>query len=148
MKLKSLTLIENTVENVWPKFNKDLFVQLKPPFVNLVVERFDGCRQDDLFNLQVSIFGKLIHWNGKITKHYISEKECYFIDEGILLPWPLIKWTHKHRIIKSGFDKCFISDEVEFITHNMFLDFMMYINFRIMFMLRKPIYKKVLGRNI
>jgi ligand-binding SRPBCC domain-containing protein len=145
MKFKMTTLIDNHFQAVWLKFNRQLFENLKPSFLSLNVVRFDGCRQGDTFDLKIGIFGQWIEWKGKISKHAELTSECYFIDEGLVLPRPLTFWQHKHRIVKSGVDKSFVIDEVEYKTNSIFLDYFIYPGILIGFFLRKPYYRKLLG---
>ncbi len=96
MNLYFKTPVKGSVEKVLSGFNKELFMNLKPPGVKVDLRRFDGCKKGDLIELElVSPFGKQV-WEGKIIENYESENEAYFIDIGVKLPFPIKSWRHKH----------------------------------------------------
>ncbi len=144
MKIFVNTVVNNHYLKVAEGFNLELFKALKPSFVDLEVKRFDGCKKSDRFHLVIGLF-KLFRqdWIGVITEDGQNEEEAYFIDEGVKLPKPLIKWKHKHRIIKQSEFNSLIRDEIEYFTNNSLLDWLIWPVMKIQFSLRSPIYKKI-----
>lgn len=141
MKILIKTPITKDYHEVFALFNRELFIALKPPVVNLVVERFDGCKKGDEVHLNIN--GQ--RWVSHITEFYESDDEIYFIDIGVIIPPPLSNWKHIHRIVRTGQGSCEVIDDIEFTTGNTFLDKIIYPAFYTMFLLRRPIYKKKLS---
>ncbi|MBI0401480.1 SRPBCC family protein [Cyclobacterium marinum] len=128
-------------------FNSDLFKALNPPFPPVKLLRFDGSSPGDLVSLALNFIFFKQEWTSKITADHLDEKEYFFIDEGIKLPFFLKKWRHKHRIVANGVDQSTIIDEITFSTPNRLLDYLMYPVLYFQFSLRKPIYKKVFSKD-
>lgn len=146
MKIVIKTKIDKNYQIVFSKFNLQLFKALKPPFVQLEVERFDGCKKGDEVHLKMLLFGWLKQkWISHITADFKSEYEIYFVDEGAYLPPPLKKWKHIHRIDKINELSCFVIDDIEYTSGNVALDLLLYPALYLMFLYRKPIYKRVLS---
>lgn len=146
MKILLKTKIEKNYQVVFSKFNLDLFRALKPPVMNLVVERFDGCKKGDEVHLKMDLFGAFKQkWISHITEDFRSDYEIYFVDVGALLPPPLTKWTHIHRIEKINELSSYVVDDVEYTSGNHILDLLMYPALYSMFLYRKPIYKRKLS---
>ena len=114
--------------------------------INLVVERFDGCKKGDEVHLKMDLFGLLNQkWVSHITDDFRSDYEIHFVDEGAILPPPLKKWKHIHRIQKINELSSYIIDDIEFTCGNPALDLLIYPALYAMFFYRKPIYKKELS---
>lgn len=141
MKILIKTPIEKDYRTVFLQFDLKLFTALKPPLVNLVVERFDGCKKGDEVHLKVA--GQ--KWVSHITELYEGDDEIYFVDIGVIIPPPLTSWRHVHRIEHAGKNKCFVIDDIEYSTGNKLLDKLIYPAIKAMFLLRKPIYIKELS---
>ena len=69
MKILVQTPISRPYDEVFKGFNQKLFEALKPPLLNLKVERFDGCNKGDEVHLLVS--NK--RWVSHITDFYKDE---------------------------------------------------------------------------
>ena len=146
MKIFIKTRIEKNYQIIFSKFNIDLFKALKPPLINLEVERFDGCKSGDEVHLKMSLFGIINQrWISHITKDVKSNYDIYFIDEGALIPPPLKKWTHYHRIEKISELASFVIDDIDYTTGSSILDLILYPVFYSIFYYRKPIYKRELS---
>jgi ligand-binding SRPBCC domain-containing protein len=146
MKILIKTRIEKNYQVLFTKFTIDLFKALKPPFVNLVVERFDGCKKGDEVHLKMDLFGKFNQrWISHITDDFRGDYEIHFVDEGALLPPPLIKWKHIHRIEKINELASYIVDDIEYTSGNKALDLVLYPALYLMFFYRVPIYKRELS---
>ena len=145
MKIFIKTRIEKNYQIIFSNFNLALFEALKPPLMKLTVERFDGCKAGDEVHLKMSLFGVLNQrWISHITKDVKSDYDIYFVDEGVLIPPPLKKWTHYHRIEKISELASFVIDDIDYKTGYSFLDIILYPPLYLMFYYRKPIYKREL----
>lgn len=141
MKILISTPIKKNFRDVFAQFNVKLFEALKPPLVNLVVERFDGCKKGDEVHLRVA--GQ--KWISHITENFESDDEIYFVDRGVIIPPPLKHWLHVHRIERTGNDSCNVIDDIEFSTGNAFIDKLIYPALYAMFSMRRAIYKRELS---
>ncbi len=146
MKIIIKTKVEKNFQIVFSKFNLQLFQALKPPLMSLTVERFDGCKKGDEVHLKMNLFGFLDQkWISHITGDFKSNYEIYFVDEGALLPPPLSKWKHIHRIEKINELSSFVIDDIEYTSGNKMLDIALYPALYAMFAYRRPIYKRELS---
>jgi ligand-binding SRPBCC domain-containing protein len=146
MKILIKTRIDKNYQIIFSKFNLQLFKALKPPLVNLSVERFDGCKKDDEIHLKMDFFGLINQkWISRITEDFRSDYEIHFIDEGTFLPPPLKKWKHTHRIEKINELTSFVVDDIEYSCGNKVIDLAIYPPLYLMFLYRVPIYKKELS---
>ncbi len=109
--------------------------------VNLKIERFDGCKKGDEVHLLVA--GQ--RWVSHITELYEDEDEIYFVDVGAIIPPPLTKWKHIHRIERTGKNTCNVIDDIEFSTGNKYTDKLIYPALMAMFLLRRPVYIRELS---
>ena len=114
MKLLFETVIHRDLKTVKAGFNKDLFMALKPPGVNLDVARFDGCEAGHEVHLNIKSFGVAQKWVSHITEDKETPEEWYFVDEGHQIPWPLSSWKHIHRVIFLGENSSKIVDDISF----------------------------------
>ena len=95
--------IKTRIENRTPKellelFNEDLFRALKPPVMNLQVERFDGCQTNHEVHLKMDVFGLMNQkWISLITDHGESFEECFFVDDQLQYKTSLIFKIHSIR---------------------------------------------------
>ena len=104
--------------------------------------RFDGSASGDLVSLELNFIFFKQKWTSEIIEDQTDEKEFYFIDKGIELPFFLKKWTHKHRIIKDG-ENAIIRDEIEYQAPFLLLTWLLYPAMLLQFAYRKPIYKRI-----
>lgn len=141
MKIRISTPINRNFREVFALFNLKLFEALKPPVVNLKVERFDGCKKGDEVHLKVA--GQ--KWVSHITDYVENKDEIYFVDRGVIIPPPLNHWLHIHRIERTGENSCNVIDDIEYSTGNIFIDKLIYPALYAMFSMRKPIYKRELS---
>ena len=141
MKILIKTPIENDYRSVFSRFNMKLFAALKPPFVNLRIDRFDGCKKGDEVHLQVA--GQ--RWVSHITELHEDENQIYFVDIGVIIPPPLTSWRHVHRIERAGKNKCHVIDDIEYSTGNKITDKLLYPAIMAMFLLRRPVYIRELS---
>lgn len=114
MKILFETPIDRPFLEVRDGFNQKLFEALKPPGVALEVERFDGCKKGDEFALNISMLGKTQSWQGLVTQDETTSEHWFFVDEGKVLPWPLTKWKHIHKVVKVTENTSKIIDDISF----------------------------------
>ncbi len=112
MNLKFKTPVPSSLDKVKSGFNKKLFEFLTPPWVSIALERFDGCKTHDEIHLKMKQAGLTQQWVSVVTSEEESTHEWSFVDEGKLLPWPLKKWRHHHRVIKTSETAVEIVDDI------------------------------------
>ena len=142
MKINIETKVNENYKSVYERFDEQLFLALKPPLMPLELLRFDGSAKGDQVHLKLGLGALAMRWDALIIEDGISETECYFIDEGIQLPFFLKKWKHRHRILKVDNDTSIIVDDIYFETPNSVLDYLLYPMMYLQFYMRKPVYKK------
>ncbi len=136
------TTLENTTkEAVLNGFTKDFFLKLAPPFPRLTLLQFDGSEKGNEIHLELNMFVAKKKWISLVTENGSSEKISYFIDEGNLLPPPLKYWQHRHILHQSG-TSVIIEDNVTYSTKSRLLNAFLLPFFYLLFLYRKPIYKK------
>ena len=138
------TAVSTPIQKVWEQFDEDLFIALKPPFLPLIVDRFDGCKPGDEIHLQVGPFK--MKWIGHITEANSSNERYEFIDEGIQLPFPLKKWRHHHIIQQTAAGHSEIIDDVLYSCHNKAQEILIHPFLGLQFALRRPVYQRLFGR--
>ncbi len=141
MRIVLKTKVNQDYKKVFPQFDLKLFLALKPPFLPVILDRFDGSNLNHQVHMRINLIIKKEKWITIITDEGEKENELYFIDEANVLPFFLTKWIHKHRIIKSGNGSTII-DDVFFETSHFIFTIFLYPVFLIQFLYRKPIYKK------
>ena len=111
------TRVSGSYQEVFSRFDRDLFEALKPIGMQLEIVTFDGSKVGDRVHLR---FGSPINtdWISDIIEEGGDEDHLYFIDKGIKLPWPLKSWSHKHIVAQDGINSCFIIDEMTYDTGN------------------------------
>ena len=145
MKLTIQTSVQQSYQQVWAGFTKDLFTKLSPPFPPVKVIRFDGCLKGDIVELELNFLVFKQSWKSLITNQQTTDVDIFFLDEGIKLPFFLSSWRHYHRIIKDS-NNTIIADEIEFRTPTILTDYLLYPLLWAQFAYRKPIYRSVFNR--
>jgi len=125
MKLKFKTEVHSEMYKTFESFDQSLFRQLSFPLTSVRFERFDGMDKGDEYKFYVSIFGLEQFWHGLVLRRFTSEKECYFIEIGKKLPFPLTAWTHKHKFITAGTNLTTLVDEVEYRCRYKLLEYIL-----------------------
>lgn len=141
MNITLTTTVQQDYRRVWAGFNQRLFDQLNPPFPPVKVVRFDGCRTGDVVHLRLNFLLFRQDWISSIVEQDETDREIYFIDKGVELPFFLASWQHRHRIIRDG-DHTRITDEITFRTPTRLTDFLLYPILYGLFAYRKPVYKR------
>ena len=135
---------DTTKEGVLKAFDRSMFLRLAPPFPKLQVLRFDGCETTNEIHLELNLIFFKNRWTSLVTAHGSKNNELYFIDEGTTLPAPLQFWKHYHGIHQKG-TYVVIEDNVTYRSGNKILDVLLCPFFCLIFIYRKPIYKKYLS---
>lgn len=146
MKFILRTNVAQSLENVKEGFNEDLFSELSPPFPKVKIKQFDGSKKGDIVSLELNFFLFRQNWTSKIVDEGSSDMAYFFIDEGIILPFGLKFWRHKHTL-KSLNEQTQIIDEVEFRSWNGLASLLLFPILLSQFFYRKPIYKRIFGQN-
>lgn len=81
-------------------------------------------------------------WVSKITEVVLGETEAFFVDEGIVLPFGLTFWSHKHIVRKVSDTIVEIEDLITLDTKYSILTWFFYQIFKVQFLGRKKDYKR------
>lgn len=146
MKLIVETVVAQNYLQVKEGFTESLFLKLNPPFPPVKLIRFDGSEIGDLVSLELNFLLFKQNWTSKITESQLTEREYFFVDEGIQLPFFLNSWKHKHRLVKNG-NQCLIRDEITYQGPNKVITALLFPVLKGQFLYRKPIYQKLFGRS-
>ncbi|HKK87935.1 MAG TPA: hypothetical protein VJ917_03735 [Saprospiraceae bacterium] len=128
-------------KQVFNAFDEKLFRYLLPSFPKMELKKFTGSSKGDVVHIYMHVLGGQ-DWVSDITEDACSSNECYFVDEGRQLPFPLRSWRHKHRILKTADQTSIIRDEIEFSSGFQLLDYLIYPFLYLAFYPRKKAYKK------
>ena len=142
MHLKIKTLIRGvSKDRIKQGFTKQLFLSLNPPLPKVKLLQFDGCKSGDVVGLELNFILFRQKWVSEIVEDDEHEQVWYFIDKGILLPFFLSFWEHRH-IVESGESGSVIIDDISFSTGFLITDLFLYPLLSLQFLYRKPIYRK------
>ena len=144
MKVQCSTIVPGTVSEVFSRFDRSLFEALKPPGMPMRLDRYDGNAAGD--RIHVTIGAPLLpqRWESVIVERGQSANECFFVDEGRILPFPLKYWRHVHRVRSAG-EQVEIIDDIDFRTAIRPLDPLMWLLIALMMNLRRPVYRSFFG---
>lgn len=142
MKITLETQVQQDYLKVKEGFNKSLFFKLSPPFPPVKLLRFDGSKKGDIVSLELNFIFFRQKWTSEIIEDQTNDKEFYFVDEGVELPFFLKEWRHKHRIIQSD-GGSIIRDEINYKSGFSLLTLLLYPVLYLQFLYRKPIYMKI-----
>ncbi len=142
MKIRFETVVHQNYEKVLAGFDRRLFEALKPPLLEMTLERYDGSKEGDIVALEINIFGKRSKWVSVITSNGKDKNSSWFVDEGETLPAPLKKWHHRHTIERMSEFKSKIIDEIHYRCANKAIELAIYPALYAQFAYRIPVYKK------
>lgn len=142
MKIEIKTLVNGNYKEVLSRFDRSLFMALKPPLIQLNLTSFEGCTKGDKVEMELGIFGIKQIWKSLITDNQESNAEIFFIDEGVVLPPPLKSWKHKHILRNINDTETLIVDDIEYSSGNGLIDILLYPVMYFQFWYRKPIYRR------
>ncbi len=138
MNIKIETAVNADFQTVYEAFDEQLFKALNPPLLPVKLLRFDGCKKGDEVHLQFP-FG--MKWVSLITDSQLDTSGFVFVDEGQVLPFPLKKWKHQHKILRKK-KMTIIVDDIQYQTPHILLDWLLYPVLYTQFLYRKPIYQR------
>jgi ligand-binding SRPBCC domain-containing protein len=121
---------------IFERFDEHLFKYLLPPGAQLM--EFGGSKKGDIVHLKLPLAGE---WVSEITENASSKDNCYFIDEGRKLPFPLKAWRHKHILHRVG-NCTIIEDNMSFSTGYSITDLIFYPVLYLSFLPRVWQYKR------
>ena len=148
MRIIIKTQVEQDYQTVFSRFDKDLFLALKPPFLPLTLRQFDGSMKGDEVKIRLGKGFLSQDWDALIIDQKETEDEIYFIDKGTKLPFFLKTWQHKHRIINLKSQNSEIIDDIRYTTPlGKMMDIIFYPILYIQFWMRKPVYKRYFSKN-
>lgn len=124
-------------------FDEALFRRLAPPFPRLRLLRFDGSQPGDEVAVELLTGFRRFRWTSRITERQATDREAWFVDEGMELPPPLRSWRHRHLVTSRGENLATIHDIIDYGTGSRFLDLLLYPLLWAQFAYRKPIYRRV-----
>ncbi|MEQ8517710.1 MAG: hypothetical protein RLN79_10495 [Cytophagales bacterium] len=142
MKLYIKTTVKQPILKVWEGFDESLFVKLAPPFPSVKLLQFDGSKKGDRVGLELNFLLFRQKWVSDIIDHNENEDQIFFIDKGVILPFFLKTWQHKHILKREG-DGTEIIDDIRYSTGTLLTDILMFPALYLQFLYRKPVYKKI-----
>lgn len=114
MKIHFETILNRPLSEIKAGFTRELFLYLSPPGVKVNLRRFDGCSPGNEVHLEIQSPIMKQQWVSLITAENESASEWSFVDEGKVLPFPLKRWRHHHRVISLGDGTSKIVDDISF----------------------------------
>ena len=144
MNLQLQTTVQGNYRDLIDRFDRELFEALAPRQGEMEIVEFTGSRKGDRVHLR---FLKPIRaeWVSVITEDCINDREAYFVDEGVQLPWPLAYWQHRHVVRKITNDTSCIIDDIAFRGATPLLTALLYPAIYLGFYPRKKIYRTYFG---
>ena len=141
MNLILKTKVKGNYKDIINQFDLDLFEALAPPGPKMEIVEFTGSKKGDRVHIR---FTRPLRteWISDITADEINDREAYFIDEGVKLPFPLKFWKHKHLVRKIDEHNSEIIDDITYQGSNFLLTLLMYPAMFLAFFPRKRIYRK------
>ncbi len=145
MNLQLKTKVKGNYQDIMARFDRQLFEALAPKQGEMEIVEFTGSKKGDRVHIR---FKKPIkaEWVSLITEDEVNEKEAYFVDEGVQLPFPLSYWKHKHIVRKATEDTSCIIDDITFRGPNVLMDYLLYPAIYLGFYPRKKVYQEYFGK--
>ncbi|HEX8658131.1 MAG TPA: hypothetical protein VF690_11370 [Hymenobacter sp.] len=141
------TAVAQPPAQVMAGFTRALFEALAPPFPQLRVLRFDGCRTGDHVDIELDTLVKRLRWTSLIVDAgQLPDGTLFFVDEGQQLPPPLRYWRHRHLIEPGPGGTSVVVDNLEYRTASKMLDALLYPAMWAQFAWRQPIYRRWFGK--
>ena len=144
MKIRFETRVKGYYKEVMKRFDRDLFEALKPKQGDMEIVEFTGSEPGDKVHIRFNSPVKA-EWISHITEREINEKEAFFTDEGVRLPFPLSYWKHRHVVQKITEDRSCIIDDITFKGSNWLMTQILYPAIFAGFFPRKKIYRNYFG---
>ena len=141
MKFTIKTPVPGNYVDVMNAFDRDLFEYLKPKGAKMEIVEFTGSKTGDKVHIRF-VSPIKADWISEIVDHGVNDQEAFFLDKGVVLPWPLKKWKHRHVVKNAGKKESVIEDQIEYKTSNVILDALIRPFMFMGFYLRRAQYKK------
>lgn len=142
MRVKLVTQVEASMDEVIKGFNEELFGKLNPPYPKAEIKQFDGSVKGDKVVIVLNFLLFKQKWVSEIISNESRANYYEFVDKGIELPFFLSEWQHRH-IIKQEGQRCYIVDDISFLSKNKVTTYILYPFLYLLFLYRKPIYASV-----
>lgn len=140
MNIRLKTKVDGNYKLVMEQFDRKLFEALKPKHGKMEIVKFTGSKKGDIVHLKFLSPIKT-EWISEIVEDGENEKEAFFIDEGIQLPFPISFWKHQHIVQKLTDDSSYIIDDMTFKGVNSLFTLLLYPILYIAFYPRKKVYQ-------
>ena len=144
MKIVFKTKVKGHHRSIINRFDKELFMALAPKMAKIKLIEFTGSEKGDKVHIEF-IRPIKTTWISDIIDHGYEQDRSYFIDKGIVLPFPLKFWEHHHIIEKIDENNSFIIDDIRFKGINFIFSLILYPGILMGFLPRKSIYRKYFG---
>ncbi len=140
MNIQLKTIVDGHYLEVMKRFDQNLFEALKPAQADMEIVEFTGSKKGDRVHIRFNSPVKA-EWVSVITEDGNDEKEAWFVDEGVQLPFPLSYWRHRHVVQKISDQQSCIIDDMTFKGTNILLTALLYPAIYAGFYPRKKIYQ-------
>jgi len=121
MNLEFRTPIKRPFQDIQARFDSELFLRLSKGLLPFNMERFDGCKKGDEIHIKIGMWPFKFRWVSLISYEETNASGWSFIDEGKVLPWPLIYWKHHHRVDRISATESTIVDSIQYECSPTFL---------------------------
>ncbi|MDB4438831.1 hypothetical protein N9176_01135 [bacterium] len=140
MKLILKTSVKGNYKKIMSAFDRNLFEALKPPIGQMEIVEFTGSQKGDKVHIKFLSPIKA-EWVSDIVEDGVNDKQAWFVDVGVKLPWPLASWTHCHIVEKIDDENSLIIDDITFSGRNFIFSLLLFPAIFLGFYPRKNIYQ-------
>jgi ligand-binding SRPBCC domain-containing protein len=142
VKIKIQTEVGASLEDVKQGFTSSLFLKLNPPFPPVKLKEFGGCVTGDKVALELNFLLFKQNWISDIVDDGENNHKWFFVDKGVVLPFFLSSWKHRH-IVQQHEEGSMIVDDINYTTGTILSDLIFYPLLYLQFLYRKPIYRRI-----
>ena len=142
MKLEFKTPLKRSFQDIQSGFDINLFTILSKGLMPFAIKRFDGCKKNDEIHINIGIPPIHFRWVSLVTFDETNASGWSFIDEGKVLPWPLIYWQHHHRVDRISEHESIIVDSIQYECSPKFLGRLIWPVMWIVFSVRPDRYRQ------
>ena len=144
MRFKIKATVKGNYRDVMKRFDRDLFEYLLPKGADVELVEFggsvEGARVHIQFNSPISAT-----WISEITEDGENDLETWFVDKGVVLPFGLRYWHHRHIVRRVSETESEIIDDIQFRCANGILTLLYFPFLYFGFYPRKRQYKRYFG---
>ncbi|MEM9921404.1 MAG: hypothetical protein AAF990_25105, partial [Bacteroidota bacterium] len=144
MNIRIATEVQGNYRDVIQRFDRQLFEALAPKNAKIEIVEFTGSKKGDRVHIRF-LSPLKAEWVSLITEDGVNDKEAYFVDEGVQLPFGLSYWRHRHIVEKVTANTSRIIDDITFKGPNFIFSLFMYPGIFMGFYPRKKIYRAYFG---